>query len=739
MFGGITRHASKRNVLIVGGIIVLSLFAAVPLLAGPLPHTHDGLHHLFRLFELDRCLRSGVLYPRVFPDMGFGYGYPVLHFYSPLVYYLSWIATAVGTGYIGGIKMAYVVSIVGSALAMYAWTKLFLPQSGAFLASAAYTFAPYHIADIHVRGALAEAAAFVWPPVLLCLITRYYQHREAKYLIGLSVSVAAFVLTHNLTAFMFAPVLLLYTTLLFGKPRRTTSQPAYVSLAVSVLLGMSLAAFYWLPAMAEVRYVLAGQTSGVTGLSGNLQPIGEWLSRRLIHSYIPYQGVKGKHPLGVVQVVVALAGSLSFLLARCRGGRTLRAAIATTGLSIPICVLLLTPGSLVLWENAPFLHYLQFPWRLQAVLALDTAVLAGAIAFISRSATVRWASALLLSVLMAPAGMLGLRPIPAHLPSSTDVLTESQVSLDGLIDYDYQTALWLREYGGEWLLEYLPVWALGEREQFFLPTEQPQHVPSLPTGTTAKVVEDAPLRTKLLLSLPEPARIVFHRFYFPGWTAYVDGKRLPAQPLGNLGLAAVEVPAGEHMVVLRMSSTAPQLAGNVLSALALGAMVVVAMRLRLLRFLALTTTFVALFAALAGLRARFCPTMLRPTPVDAILDESVALVGHSTTQHGDHLDVYLYWLCLAPIDENFKVFVHAVDSSGRTVSQHDGMPGNEFSPTTRWLPGELIVDRHTLPFGDGPLTLYAGMYRWPNIENLPTIQGSQLLPDGRIPLGPVHH
>src|SRR5512139_2051364 len=74
------------------------VWLAVPLLAIPallpfcrygLNQSHDGDIHLLRLALLDYHVGHGILYPRWFPELRLGNGYPVLNYYSPLTYYLA--------------------------------------------------------------------------------------------------------------------------------------------------------------------------------------------------------------------------------------------------------------------------------------------------------------------------------------------------------------------------------------------------------------------------------------------------------------------------------------------------------------------------------------------------------------------------------------------------------------------------------------------------------------------------
>ncbi len=74
----------------------------------------------------------------------------------------------------------------------------------------------------------------------------------------------------------------------------------------------------------------------------------------------------------------------------------------------------------------------------------------------------------------------------------------------------------------------------------------------------------------------------------------------------------------------------------------------------------------------------------------------------------------LVWRAGAETPTDYHVFVHLVDASGEIVAQSDAAPANWTRPTTGWLPGEYVLDTHTLTLPatlpEGPLTLRVGMY-----------------------------
>jgi hypothetical protein len=80
---------------------------------------------------------------------------------------------------------------------------------------------------------------------------------------------------------------------------------------------------------------------------------------------------------------------------------------------------------------------------------------------------------------------------------------------------------------------------------------------------------------------PEGTALRFYTYYFPGWRVYIDGERLPDEALRAetpYGLITVDVPPGEHQVLLRWGDTPLRLAGKLLTlaclVLAIGLIVV---------------------------------------------------------------------------------------------------------------------------------------------------------------------
>ncbi len=114
-----------------------------------------------------------------------------------------------------------------------------------------------------------------------------------------------------------------------------------------------------------------------------------------------------------------------------------------------------------------------------------------------------------------------------------------------------------------------------------------------------------------------------------------------------------------------------------------------------------------------------------PTPAfntQATFGGKIKLLGYDFAKP---LALTLYWQATDSVRERYKVFVHVLDKSGNIVAQRDAEPQSGAAPTTSWLPGEVITDRHQVNL---PKEL-AGEY-WLVIGLYQTATGKRLIVDG---------
>ncbi len=76
---------------------------------------------------------------------------------------------------------------------------------------------------------------------------------------------------------------------------------------------------------------------------------------------------------------------------------------------------------------------------------------------------------------------------------------------------------------------------------------------------------------------------------------------------------------------------------------------------------------------------------------------------------GNGVQITLFWQALKAVDGDYTVFVHLRNEEGATPTQRDVQPFDGLYPTSRWQPGDVVVQPVDM---DLPPDLPAGTYKW---------------------------
>ena len=101
-------------------------------------------------------------------------------------------------------------SIVLSGLGMYGFARSWLGRRAGLLAAIAYMLIPYHLVDVYVRAALPESLALALLPFVLWSFRLTVVRPRLASVLAASFAYAALWWTHNLTAVIFTPALMVY-------------------------------------------------------------------------------------------------------------------------------------------------------------------------------------------------------------------------------------------------------------------------------------------------------------------------------------------------------------------------------------------------------------------------------------------------------------------------------------------------------------------------------------------------
>lgn len=313
---------------------------------------HDWTH-VARLVELDVALKAGQFPPRWAPDLGWGLGMPLFHFYGPLPYYLAELFYLIKLPAVWAIKAIFALNFFAGFYFMYFWAKSFWGKYGGLISATAFVYLPYRAVQFYVRGSLSELTAMTFLPLF------FYAASQKKYWLS-GLAWAGIFLSHNIIALFslfFIPVYFLFHLKDWCR-----------WLGVS-LLTLGLSAFFILPAFLEKNLTV------VDSLTGG------YFDYRFHFIYLRQLWQRS---WGYGGSIFGLEDNISFqlgwphLLLLLPAVRLWRRQIYIW-LSLGITIFMMTFHSQFIWDRVPILALAQFPWRLLTFAGLFVAFLAGSI------------------------------------------------------------------------------------------------------------------------------------------------------------------------------------------------------------------------------------------------------------------------------------------------------------------------------------------------------------------------
>jgi len=555
--------------------LLFGLLAAGPLLANPgFLLTRGGGDSPFLLQRLHELLAAGQFPARWMPNADYGFGYPFFNYYAALPYDLAALFHLYGFSYVGALKLAQVAALLLAAGGAFGWTRsLGLSRARALLAAAAYTFAPFHLVNLYVRGdSLSELWAMSFYPLVLWSAQRCLSAPRLSRAFALAACLALLVLSHNISALNFMPFVGLYLLLGGGAvlllrpvggrlPR--SWWPLWIGLA-ALAWGLALSAFFWLPALREIGAVqLADVTQGYFYYANHFRA-ADLVQPGLLFNFDTGAGQPTPFSMGLVQAIATVLGLAALLAGAWRAQRwTSTHSFLLLGLAL--ATFMITPASAWLWANLPLLRYTQFPWRFLSIQALFAAALIAhlvpgdADGLQTRRPWLGWALAGGIGLVLAATSLGQLRPdfIPLSdadvTPQRLQLLEYFSANIGSTIGFEYlPRAVDPRPYASDALLG-RPARLKALRGQ----------------ASGARLWQTGAGEAWTITAAGGPATVAVPTNDWPGWTASVDGQSVAVRAAEGLGWITLDVPAGTHTVFLQLDPTPTRALAEAASLLAL--------------------------------------------------------------------------------------------------------------------------------------------------------------------------
>jgi len=531
-------------------VLVLNFFSIKPLLMSGFFPMHDDTQ-VARVYEMGKALSDGMFPVRWAADLGYGYGYPIFNFYAPFAYYFGGALNLLGLDALVSAKLMMIVGIILSGVFMYLLARELWGKIGGLVSSLFYVYAPYHAVDIYVRGDVAEFWAYAFIPLAFYGFLKVYKEKKWKYIVIGAFGFSGVILSHNLTAMMITPFLMfLLFFLLISDTKEKIGSIFYF--LITLFFGISISAFYWLPALVEMKFTnvlsqigggadfrdhfvcavqlwqspwgfggsVGGCVDGISLKIGKLHVILSLIAIVFLIISLQYRKFKNLFSKSSYQIIFAIFSVFAFVIS----------VLLTLEISKPI------------WEFIPVMAFFQFPWRFLLIISFFASILAGFSIWIIQKAEKDIIKLDKANFIIVPIAIFTLIFFNSKLFSSQSPLYKRSS--------DYTNPLSLKWTASRISNEYMP-------KNFIKPGTKDDVVKNqiVAQDKSTKVLfqSSSTNRIHANISSEKKTKIKVNLAYFPGWNVFIDNKKSMPE-ITNKGFF-VNIPSGDHSLDIFFAQT----------------------------------------------------------------------------------------------------------------------------------------------------------------------------------------
>lgn len=545
-------------------VILLSFWIVKPLFQPGFFPMHDDTQPA-RVYEMAKALSYGQFPVRWVGDLGYGFGYPLFNFYSPLPYYIGAAFNLIGFDALAATKIMFLLGIILAGVTMFFFLDSLVGEIGALVGSLLYMYAPYHAVDIYVRGAVGEFYALAFLPLIFLgtyqviaaklspnthdkklpsLVKNIKSDNESKkgILLG-ALGFAGVLLSHNILG-MITAIIFIVSILVYLKSAR------FYFLLLIFILGLGIVSFFVLPAFLEKNFTRVNElTTGSSNFTNHFVYFDQlWSSPWGYAGSSPGRADGMSFMIGKIHILLGLLSiPVVFFFHKRKRINNFQFTIYISMLIVfLISVFLMLEQSKFIWNLLPGFAYIQYPWRFLVYTVFSLSIMiAMMFTIFSKSKQI------ILAIFLITATILF---------NSKYFVPKEYLSLQG---EDYTSGLNLRFKVSKISDEYLP--------SDFLSPKSAQEISwkALRDSTNLKVLEsgDTPIKKIYKVYLVNPALTQTNITYFPGWQAKIDS--VYTNISSNNGRIQLFLPAGQHNLEFIFKDTPVRLLANTISILAL--------------------------------------------------------------------------------------------------------------------------------------------------------------------------
>lgn len=505
-------------------------------------------------WQFIEALKEGVIYPRWLPLNFWGYGSPTFILYPPIAYYLVAFFNMFTGSLITAMNITKFLSLFLSGVGMFFLVRDFYSEKIALLTSSFYIVFPYNIFQLYFVGTFASTISFLWFSPIILFTYRYMKDRHYENMIYAGLCYGGLILTHLINAYMFTFVLVAFIISMAIVKRR----PGYLmSVPLIIAVGLLISAVYIAPVIFEKQFLSMEHFTGK--IVGYYTYINTFILPHSIdvlpsdHLWRVYYKAYFFFVLFFCFFILLVLRQLIRLRHVNNLGDIKAVNIYFLGVAVGSLFFLLGI-SRFLWETIPFFEYIQFSARWLYITVFSLVFLSSIIFYVlDKYYKAKPGKTLYIIILFLICLMLDGRYI-----YSAPLFKEKQLIPVRPANFNS---------------EYLPMWVSEEN----ISRDKLNERVTIHGEGEVKIVAWKSAERILSINAKRHSSARIRTFYFPGWNAYLDDMHVAIQTERGSGAILVDIPRGNHKLVLRFEDTQIRYYSKIISIISFPALFLLAL------------------------------------------------------------------------------------------------------------------------------------------------------------------
>lgn len=527
-------------------ILIISLFFVLELFLFPgRPATFDSNIHITDIAQFSQIIGEKE-FPVTWLNNIANYGLPVGIVAQQFTNYLGGLINFITNNPTVSYNVLVFIAIFLSNIFLYLFLRFYFSPIASFLGIFIFSFTPYHIFNIYVRGAMPEVFSGIFLPLIFIALYLLIVRKRLYAFFLLTLFIVGLTLTHPMMLVVYSALFIPYLIflLIISNLSKASKIKIFITSSFAFFLGIIICSYYTLPLSLEIKYFYYGLAKNHLTESYYLSFLNFFSSQWYYFTNTEIFTRGHLVLFGLTETIILILGLVYILYKKIlRKSKENTKILSFALIAAALAIFFTTKYSGIFFQNIFFLNSIQFPWRFLSALIFIPPIIA---AFLYE----RFPKKILFVVLIV---IVSYFSFPQIYGKNFSV-------------YPIQSYLFSKE--NPYSVQMNTIWT-GKSEDY--PDKKSQGEIIEGTGKIIKQTLKNSSRS-YKIDAKTSLKMVDHTFYFPGWNVYVDNVKtnIEFQNPSYRGVITYNVPAGEHSVLVIFEDTKVRLLGKIISAISFG-------------------------------------------------------------------------------------------------------------------------------------------------------------------------